>query len=415
MKVLWLCSAHFSDVPIKKNGTWYQPLAESLSAKGVNLINVSQGNVKSIKKSMFRSIVQYTIPTYKPHRHGNVPDRRSCEIVARLVETEKPDLIHVWGTESIWAYMKLRGVFGEVPALLDIQGILSSSSYYYYGGLSFTEILKCIHLKEILMPWRTLFFKKREFKLRGENEIKSIESFDYISYQSEWVKNQISFINSHAKLFFTRIALRNIFYESPKWEYHCDIEHPIVFSICSEATSYKGIHVLLKAVNLLKQKYPNIELRIAGVMYIGNLLKDGYSIYLGKLIRKLDLMDNVTLVGPIDDAQIVNEELNADVCVIPSFIETYCLSLAEAMMLGCPTVVSYTGALPFTSNPNSESLFYNSVDYAQCAANIERLFIDKEKALLLSRNSIEHRSENKKIEVVETQINIYKHIINAEH
>ena len=173
--------------------------------------------------------------------------------------------------------------------------------------------------------------------------------------------------------------------------------------------------MLLKAVNLLKQKYPNIELRIAGVMYIGNLLKDGYSIYLGKLIRKLDLMDNVTLVGPIDDAQIVNEELNADVCVIPSFVETYCLSLAEAMMLGCPTVVSYTGALPFTSNPNSESLFYNSVDYAQCAANIERLFIDKEKALLLSRNSIEHRSENKKIEVVETQINIYKHIINAEH
>ena len=42
-----------------------------------------------------------------------------------------------------------------------------------------------------------------------------------------------------------------------------------------------------------------------------------------------------------------------NVCVIPSFVETYCLALAEAMIVGCPTVVSYTSALPYTSTSTS--------------------------------------------------------------
>ncbi len=413
MKILWLCNSSFSGNQIKTTGGWLQPLAEGLYEKGINLINVAQGKVEDIQKSSYYGIIQYTIPKYKPHGHGNVPNRRSCEIVAHIVEAEKPDLIHVWGTESIWAYMKLYGVFGEVPALLDIQGLLYYYYHYYYGGLSFTDILKCVHLKEIIMPWRTLFFKKREFKLRGENEIKAIKSFDYICYQSEWVKNQLSFVNSHSRLFPTKIALRKAFYKSPKWKYHCDVNHPVIFTIASGAIPYKGVHILLRAIFLLKQKYRNIELRIAGEMSVGNLLLDGYSLFLNDLIKQLDLTDNVSFVGPIDEEQIAKEELQADACVIPSFVETYCLALTEAMIVGCPTVVSYTSALPFTSSPNNDSLFYNSKDYVQCAAHIETLFTDEKKAMFLSKNGIEHRlRDNSREEVVSTQINIYKSIIN---
>ena len=49
------------------------------------------------------------------------------------------------------------------------------------------------------------------------------------------------------------------------------------------------------------------------------------------------------------------------------FIETYCLSFAEAMIVGVPTVTSFTGAMPELARHGEESLFYNSIDYQTCA------------------------------------------------
>ena len=414
IKVLWLCNASFSEVKLKSTASWLQPLAEGLAChEKIQIVNVTQGQVRQIESYEFCNIKQYIIPTVKTVRYANNPNKKSCDIVRRIINKERPDLIHVWGTETVWANMKSRNVFGDTPALLEIQGLLYYYYYYYYGSLSLKEIVKCIHMKELIMPWRMLNFKKRNFRKRGEVEIDSIKSYKYIGYQSEWVRNQIRILNREAKLYSSRIMLRDVFYQSAKWQYHCDLSHPILFTICSGAIPYKGIHVLLKSLELLKVKYANIELRIAGDMFVGNRLLDGYSIYLQKLANRLGLKANVTLLGPIDDEEIAREELKADVCVIPSFIETYCLSLAEAMLVGCPTVVSYTSALPFTSVPNEESLFYNSQDYLQCASNIERLLEDRMLAEKLSINSIKHRlSDNDKEYTIKNQILIYQSIIN---
>ena len=148
-------------------------------------------------------------------------------------------------------------------------------------------------------------------------------------------------------------------------------------------------------------------------MKIGNLLIDGYSIYLEKLIQKYDLNQNIVLLGPLDETNIVKELQNCNVCVIPSFVETYCLAFAESLIIGVPTIATFVGAMPEFATHNKECLFYNPLDFYMCAYYIDLLLTDKDLAEQISSNARKKRLlENDKKEVIINQLNIYENIIN---
>lgn len=48
------------------------------------------------------------------------------------------------------------------------------------------------------------------------------------------------------------------------------------------------MHIIIKAIALLKSKYPKIKLKLAGNINVGNKLLDGYSVFLNKLIKSMD-------------------------------------------------------------------------------------------------------------------------------
>lgn len=414
IKILWLCNICFSDSKIKTTASWLQPMAEFLQNNSeIQVFNITLGNVSAPQKSEYNGIIQWVIPRSKKsyYRHTTFP--QIYTMISKIENEIKPDLVHIWGTEeNIWSDAYSKGYI-KSKTLLDIQGLLALYYYYYYGGLTTKDILKCIHLKEILMPWRNLFCKRRVFKLRGIIETECIKNFSYISYQSNWVKNYISFINSNAKLYSTNIILRKSFYEANAWQY-TKSSNPTIFTTASGAISYKGIHIALKVIQILKKKYPQIQLRIAGQMNIGNHLIDGYSIYIHKLIKSYQIEENITLLGPINETQIVQELQKCNACIIPSFVETYCLAFAEAMIVGVPTVVSYAGAMPELAKDKEEALFYNSNDFYAAASHIDSLLQNKELAEKISKNCRERRMrENAITKVVENQIRIYKQIIET--
>lgn len=414
-KVMWLCNARFTSEKIRTTGSWLQPLAEHLQQTGmVEIVNITTDNVAQIVHEQFEGIEQYVIPSPHKKHHGQVPSEKFCSLLSEIEQVVNPDLVHVWGSEGIWVSAYAKGAI-KSKAFLDIQGILSSCYYYYYGGLSFTDLVKCVHLKELLMPWRSLWRKKELFKLRGKIETDSIKHFKYISYQSEWVRRHLSFIVPDASFIPTKIMLRNSFYKAAAWTFNEDRESPIVFTTASGAIPYKGIQVLLKSIQLLKHKYPNIKLHIAGNMHIGNRLQDGFSIYIQNLIYDLSIRDNVVLLGSIDETQIIHELQNANVCVIPSFVETYCLAFAESMIVGTPTVASFAGAMPELARHGEECLFYNSIDFQMCASYIDDLIQNRDLAELLSTNGRKRRlKENNVRAVVETQLKNYEIMIGDE-
>lgn len=410
-KVLWLCNRIFSEN--NNNGySWLQPLAEELNNNGINIVNVSLGNTKEIQSHSYNGIKQWILPKRKQKGYGQLPIKSTTDEIKHIFSIENPDLVHIWGTESVWASIINDNMIPKNKVLLDIQGLLFAIEKFYLGGLSFYEIIKCIGLKEIILPNRLLFFKKQVFHKRGIIEKRILKHFVNISTQSEWVRTYIKQITPTSKLYNTRVMLRKKFYTSPQWKYKKN-EAPVIFSICASAVTYKGIHVLLKAVSLLKFKYPNIIVRIAGNILIGNKLKDGYSLYLLYLIRKLNLTDNIIFLGNINEDEIVNELYNCNVCVIPSFVETYCLAFAESMAVGVPTVVSFAGAMPELAENMKEAIFYNSLDHCNAAHYIQELIENKELAEYISENARKRRFEENSIEkVVNTQINIYNEILS---
>jgi len=412
-KILWLCNTLFSDTAITETGGWLQPLAVALQQSGqVQIGNITFGHVTEVTRCNYNGIRQWIIPFRKEKYYGQMPSTQTCRDIENIEKLFQPDLVHIWGTENIWASVYQQGYVNS-PALIDIQGLLFAIADYYYGGLTFTEIIKTIRLKEILMPWRTLFHKKKVFKKRGEVEIECLKSFKNISVQSEWVRHHVLNINPDASCYSTKIMLREAFYGAEVWQYKKS-DSPIIFSSCSGAVSYKGLHVLLKALAILKRKYPAIKLNIAGTVNIGNKLLDGYSIFLKKLIKQMGLENNVCYLGALNANEIVDRLLNSNVCVIPSFVETYCLAFAESMIVGTPTVVSYAGALPEFAVHNESAMYYNSSDYTMCATHIDQLIQDPEFAALLSGNARKSRLKENNIQsVLDTQLRIYQSILDC--
>ncbi|MBQ0048908.1 MAG: glycosyltransferase family 4 protein [Bacteroidales bacterium] len=411
MKILWLSNFSFRESDLCDTGTWVQPLAEALNQRdSVEIANVSWGEESC---RVVRGIKQWLVPRKGLTKHGHEAPNELCEKIRSIIDEYSPDLVHIWGTESAWASVYRKGYIA-CPTLLEIQGLVGPCARYYMGGMSFGDLCRCIHLKEILMPWRTMWVKQNVFRKRGEEEKHNIEAFRHIAVQSNWVEAHIEQMAARACIHHSRILLRRAFYAASKERYEIG-EHPVLFFSFSGAIPYKGLHKLLEMLCLVKEHFPTVELRIAGVFYIGNRLMDGYSLYLKHLIGKYDLQNQVTLLGPLDAPSLVKELQHADVCVVPSFVETYCLAFAEAMVVGCPVVSSNAAALPELADANSEALFYSPNDTVMGAHHILTLLRDRVKAMAMAQQARSRRlKENDPELVVNNQIEIYQALLAQE-
>lgn len=389
MKILWLCNARFSCEGRSSSGTWLQPLAEMVNdTDGYTLYNITIGSVNAPNTETVNGIKQYLLPL-----RGKASFKQwyteTCNEIYNIVEEIKPDIVHIWGTENIWGLVYKDG-FINAPAFLEMQG-MPSVSFAYYGGLTWKEKLQCLWapLSLYQFPKNTIWWGYRQFKELGNKEKKIIEAFNVISVQSRWVEEHVLHINHSAQILHTRIILREPFYNCESWQWHECGESPIIFSTCSRNAPYKGLHVLLKAVGILKKRFPNIKLNLAGQLFgtRGLFYASGYTRYLYRIIKEYNIEDNIHFLGALTAEQIIKYLQESNVSVIPSFIESYSLGLAESMMVGTPTVVSYAAAMPEFAKDKEEVLFYDSLDVVSCAARIEDIFTHKELSERLSRNS----------------------------
>ncbi len=97
----------------------------------------------------------------------------------------------------------------------------------------------------------------------------------------------------------------------------------------------KGVDNLLKAMKLM-EKDKTVELTIYGTG--DNQYREG----LMELAKDLDLLDkSVRFAGHVDGNYKRDAFLNADMCVVPSFTENFCMVVAEALGHGVPIVASH--------------------------------------------------------------------------
>lgn len=413
-KIIWFCGAQFSDEKIKTTGTWLIAMGNAIAdIEDIELYNVTYGNVKSIIQNNTRNITQWIIPINdlkKYHRGSNA----LVLFVKKLEEEIKPDLIHIWGTENEFGFIVSDAKL-KTPVLLDIQGLLFAIVKFYYGGLDLKDLIKCIDIKELLKPKHHPYFIRRSFRKKGKDELQLISKVENISVQSEWVQSVISNVSKTSSIFRTGIMLRKEFYESSAWKRHENNDQINIFTSSSGPIPYKGIHVVLEAITLLKKTYPNIKLNIGGDFQIKKkygFIRNGYTSWLLKKIKDLGISDSVSWLGMLSSDEIIREMNKASVVVVPSFIETYCLFMAEAMMVGVPTVVSFSGAMPELAEHGKSALYFTPGDHWDCARNIEKIIKNHELADMLSFESrLRAFERNDQDKVLKTQLDIYNKII----
>jgi glycosyltransferase involved in cell wall biosynthesis len=140
--------------------------------------------------------------------------------------------------------------------------------------------------------------------------------------------------------------------------------------------SLKGLPVLAEAVAKLRTGR-RIELVV-----VGRRAPEGVG---SRAVARLGLDDVVRFTGALPPEEITRVYAEAQVAVVPSLYEGFCLPAAEAMASGVPLVATTGGALPEVTGPDGEAaLCVPPDDPDALAVAIERLLDDAELRARLS-------------------------------
>lgn len=409
MRVFWMCNARLSETDVGTTGTWLSSLAYRLHAVGgVQLGVLAPGPVPVLTRSDCGGVAQWLTPSGRKCRDG-LPSPAILQAIVETVTAFVPDIVHVWGTEMFWGLLTARGRL-PFPALLEMQGVKGEIAKVYYGGLTLSERLRCIGAKEVLKR-RTMADDRRAFANWGHFEHEMIRGHQFIDVQSQWVTAHVRAINPSARLFPIDLALRDPFYEAAGWQ---PAGHPTLFCSSAAHPPYKGLHTVVRVLSLLRQRIPQVRIRIAGMHQRRGLRQDGYICWLNRLARKLGVADAIDWLGPLDAGRMRLELRNAAAAVIPTYIENCCTSMQEVMAVGTPLAASSAGGLPSLAKDEESCLFFAPGDEAMCAMQLERLLTDPALAHRVSqcaRTTAEARNDRARI--VRRQAEIYAHVIGA--
>jgi len=302
----------------------------------------------------------------------------------------QPDVIHIHGTEFTHGLACMRAC-PSLNYVVSIQGLVSVCARYYYAGISASEIFKNITFRDIVRH-DTLFQGKKKFVKRGLFEKEYIQRTKHVIGRTGWDYAHTKALNPSVSYHFCNETLRGSFYTSPKWDSSCKTDYMIFLS--QAGYPIKGLHQTLKAVALLKQDFPQIKVRVAGYSIINTatlidkIKLSGYGAYIRKLIKQLNLHDQVQFTGLLTEDKMIAEYLNAHLFICPSSIDNSPNSIGEAQLLGVPTIASYVGGVPDMVVHGETGLLYRFEEVEMLAEHIRRIFTDTTLAMYLSEKGI---------------------------
>ncbi len=303
--------------------------------------------------------------------HGIARYNRHLEPLWREIKQSfKPDVIHIHGSEFPHglAYVHACGSAGVV---VSIQGIISCYARYYAAGIEFRDVKKYVTLRDIFR--RSNIIKDQlSFESRGVLEKELLKLVNHVIGRTDWDKAHTWTINPEADYHYCGETLRKSFY-GKRWQYsECE-----PFSIFISQASYpiKGLHILLHAMPLILNAYPDTKIYVSGFDQTGRpwWLISWYGKYLKDLIKKYRLDDHIEFLGMLNEEEMCRRFLKSNVFVCPSSIENSPNSLGEAQLLEMPYIASYVGGVPEIVNGNPDVL-YRFEEYEMLAQKVINVF-----------------------------------------
>lgn len=389
MKILWTVNLIPAEVSVKLGinsevlGGWVESMAKQLRKKENIELAIACKCEGSMNFDEKIDGIRYFSLCYSP----STPLSGIQTECKKIINSFKPDLIHIEGTEFLHAKaMQLCAKEYGIPSVISLQGILNGQYVYQCGNLQIDDMMFSKSLTNIFSAWilhlrKTLWYKPR---MKAEKEI--IENADNILGRTTWDRAHSYAINPNAKYYPCCRNLREPFYNC-KWSIDNTERHSIY--IGNGYFALKGLHFVVMALPYLVREYPDVKVYVAGYKpYQENdkrsIIKKGYAAYLKKLIYDLGVQDHIEFTGPLKAQQVAEKLSKVNAYVLCSAIENSPNTLGEAMMVGTPCVSAYVGGVSDMAVDGKEALFYRNDDPKLLAWNIKRIFDSDELALSLS-------------------------------
>ena len=397
MKILWITNWPFPEVSRRLNLSvflsqgWLLNLAENVAKEAeLSVISISH-DVDSLSAVSIRGIKHYVMPA---SRKLVMPAYSTY--FKKIVEEVQPSIVHIFGTEFTHGNIFVQD-YPDIPCILTIQGLMSRICEEYYGGLGLWDVFRYRTLRENLRLGG-MYFIKKGYEKQAKKERQMLQNVDYVTGRTYWDRAVLLAINPKLKYRKCNWTLRNEFYESRKWDIARIQRHSIY--TCFASYPLKGLHILLRAVALLRDEYPDIVVNVPGVQGDTNghiIANTGYMRYLRDLIKTLGIEKNVAFLGAQSAEDVVQSMLRANMIVIPSAIEGDSLVALEGQYIGVPLICSYRGGMTDLFDNGVDGFYYDFSEYAFLAQRIKQLFDHDDLCISFSDQGIrrgEQRSDS---------------------
>ena len=299
-------------------------------------------------------------------------------LVRYFINQIKPDLINLWGAENSYYSSTILGI-KNIPILISIQGIYSN-------------------------PNR--FKLEREDKLRSKFERRVHSENKYFGVSAPFMPELIKRDSPDPILFWTSSVKR---IQIPK---NCSKEKCYDFVFFARLTPVKGPKDALEALALVKNKKPDVTMRMMGPAGSIKILDE-----LRAQAKALGIEKNVKISGGFAlQEDMLKEAARAKFYLLPTVIDTIPGTLFEAIYLDLPVVSYKTGNIPLLNTGETRVLLCERGDIASLANNMIRLLDDPQLSLDLSQKAkefVEKWFDNRNIAL--NFIDQYKAVLEHYH
>ena len=418
MKILWIVNSVLNDLSMhlykrERKAVWIDALLEDFKLNSeYEIVVATTLPTKSTIKHCNDGITYYALPDNYPTLY-NENRKENIKAWKKLLKEENPDIIQVWGTEFTHGLCALRQS-SNTPSIIYMQGLLSSIAKYYHAGIELKEIKKNRTFRDIIKRDGILSQQKKYYK-SSLKEREMLNLSRRIISENEWCNYNVKSVIPDIKTYDLALSINKVF-SKKKW----DINNIERHSIMCTASGYtiKGLHMVLKATALLKDKYPDIKVYVPGTPMVsdgslkGNLKKGGYVKYIETLIKELGIKDNVVWMGYVSQDELASRYEKTHLFVMSSSIENHSSSLKEAMIVGMPCISSAVGGIPEYVKHGENGLLYRFEEYQLMAGYVEKIFDDDDLAKTLSKRAREDMmSLHEGKDLYKKMINIYQEIL----
>ncbi|WP_288736466.1 glycosyltransferase family 4 protein [uncultured Enorma sp.] len=287
-----------------------------------------------------------------------------------------PDIVQVWGTESPVSCVAMQCAReAGISSILCPQGLVASLLHFPNGCVSAREMCGMSALDWLKMP----FFNatKRTYRKHALYEAKSIELAEYVLSDNQWTFDYCSCFNPSIRTLWYPLPVNESFTKK-RWSFDGCTPHTILS--VSPRSSYKGQHVLIRALARVKARYSDVKVCFPAMAEkmrgrVANSLKrTPYNSMLLRLIEQHGLQENVVFLDRLSPNDLAKVMCECNVFVNPSVIESNCMSLREAMWMGMPVISAFTGSIQEYLDNEENGILYRYEEDEILARELERLF-----------------------------------------